>query len=88
MRWRVARDREVEGQSGASIEALPELQRRPIRIRPRRAPGPHAGDENQAQGSFEAVWDGRDAVGREVGSGTYLARLSFGGRVETVRMGR
>ena len=44
-------------------------------------------DEDKPQGSFEAVWDGRDASGREVSSGTYLARLSFGGRVETVRMG-
>lgn len=43
-------------------------------------------DESKSQGSFEAVWDGRDASGKEVGSGTYLARLSFGGRVETVRM--
>lgn len=44
-------------------------------------------EENRPQGSFEAVWDGRDVLGREVSSGTYLARLSFGGRVETVRMG-
>lgn len=44
-------------------------------------------DENKAQGSFEAVWDGRDTSGREVSSGTYLARLEFDGRVETVRMG-
>jgi len=44
-------------------------------------------DENKAQGSFEAVWDGRDSSGREVGSGTYLARLEFEGKVEVVRMG-
>jgi hypothetical protein len=44
-------------------------------------------DESMPQGSHEAVWDGRDATGREVGSGSYLARLEFGGRVETVRMG-
>lgn len=31
--------------------------------------------------------DLRDASGREVGPGTYLARLEFGGRVETMRMG-
>jgi hypothetical protein len=39
------------------------------------------------QGSHEAVWDGRDAAGREIGSDSYLARLEFGGKVETVRMG-
>ncbi len=37
--------------------------------------------------SHEAVWDGRDSSGREVGSGSYLARLEFGGKVEVVRMG-
>ncbi len=44
-------------------------------------------DADLPQGSHEAVWDGRDATGREVGSGTYLARLEFGGKVEVVRMG-
>ena len=44
-------------------------------------------DDSLPQGSHEAVWDGRDATGREVGSGSYLARLEFGGKVETVRMG-
>jgi hypothetical protein len=44
-------------------------------------------DEGRREGSYAAVWDGRDSSGREVGSGTYLARLEFGGRVETVRMG-
>lgn len=43
-------------------------------------------DESMAAGGHEVVWDGRDASGREVGSGTYQARLSFGGRVEVVRM--
>jgi hypothetical protein len=38
-------------------------------------------------GSHEAVWDGRDASGRAVPSGSYLARLVAGGKVETVRMG-
>jgi len=38
------------------------------------------------QGSHEAVWDGTDSSGRAVGSGSYLARLEFGGRVETVRL--
>lgn len=44
-------------------------------------------DEIRAQGSHDAVWDGRDASGRDVGSGTDLARLEFGGQVESVRMG-
>ncbi len=44
-------------------------------------------DESVAQGRHEAVWDGRDSSGREVGSGSYLARLEFGGKVEAVRMG-
>jgi flagellar hook assembly protein FlgD len=44
-------------------------------------------DESMPQGSHEAVWDGRDSTGREVGSGCYLARLEFGGRVEIVHMG-
>ena len=44
-------------------------------------------DESRPHGSFEAVWDGRDASGRDVGSGTYLARLECGGRVESVWMG-
>lgn len=44
-------------------------------------------DESVPQGGHEAVWDGRDSSGREVGSGSYLARLEFGGKVETVRMG-
>jgi hypothetical protein len=44
-------------------------------------------DDSVPQGSHEAVWDGRDASGREVGSGSYLARLEFGGKVEAVRMG-
>jgi hypothetical protein len=43
-------------------------------------------DGYQAAGSHEAVWDGRDAAGREVGSGHYLARLVHGGTVETLRM--
>lgn len=44
-------------------------------------------NDTMPQGSHEAIWDGRDASGREVGSGSYLARLEFGGKVETVRMG-
>jgi hypothetical protein len=37
-------------------------------------------------GSHEAVWDGRDASGRAVPSGSYLARLVAGGKVEGVRL--
>lgn len=44
-------------------------------------------DESLPQGTHQAAWDGRDASGRDVGSGTYLARLEFGGKIETVRMG-
>ena len=43
-------------------------------------------DESMQQGSHEAVWDGRDSSGREVGSGSYLAWLEFEGKVEAVRM--
>ena len=38
-------------------------------------------------GSHEAVWDGRDQSGRAMASGSYLARLVAGGKVEAVRMG-
>jgi hypothetical protein len=44
-------------------------------------------DELRVAGRHEVRWDGRDSSGREVGSGSYLARLEFGGKVETVRMG-
>ena len=44
-------------------------------------------DDSVTQGRREAVWDGRDSSGREVGSGSYLARLEFGGNVEVIRMG-
>jgi hypothetical protein len=37
-------------------------------------------------GSHEAVWDGRDSSGRAVPSGSYLARLVAGGKVEGVRL--
>lgn len=44
-------------------------------------------EDSLPPGSHEAAWDGRDASGREVGSGCYLARLEFGGQVAVVRMG-
>jgi flagellar hook assembly protein FlgD len=37
-------------------------------------------------GSHEAVWDGRDASGHSAPSGSYLARLVAGGKVEGVRL--
>ncbi|MBK7771138.1 MAG: hypothetical protein IPI48_11645 [bacterium] len=37
-------------------------------------------------GAQQVTWDGRDAAGRAVGSGSYLARLEAGGMVETVRL--
>jgi hypothetical protein len=37
-------------------------------------------------GSHQAVWDGRDASGRSSPSGSYLARLVAGGKVEGVRL--
>lgn len=43
--------------------------------------------ETLAAGSHEAVWDGRDDSGRDVGSGTYLARLESRGLVAVARMG-
>lgn len=44
-------------------------------------------DESLPPGSHEAAWDGRDGAGHDVGSGSYLTRLEFGGRVEIARMG-
>ncbi len=41
---------------------------------------------NLPAGHREAAWDGRDAAGREVGSGTYLARLEAGGESAIIRM--
>ncbi len=35
-------------------------------------------DEVMQPGTYEASWDGRDQAGREVGSGTYLYRLTVG----------
>jgi hypothetical protein len=40
----------------------------------------------RAAGSYEAVWDGRDATGHSAPSGSYLARLVAGGKVEGVRL--
>jgi len=43
-------------------------------------------DTDLPRGSHQATWDGRDASGRGMASGSYFARLEAGGRVETVRM--
>ena len=43
-------------------------------------------DGSLAAGSHETVWDGCDATGRAMGSGSYLARLESGGTVQTLRM--
>jgi hypothetical protein len=40
----------------------------------------------RAAGSYEAVWDGRDTSGHSAPSGSYLARLVAGGKVEGVRL--
>jgi hypothetical protein len=39
--------------------------------------------QSQLPGSYEILWDGKDAKGREVGSGAYLYRLKAGDFVET-----
>jgi hypothetical protein len=44
-------------------------------------------EDDLPAGSHEAAWNGRDAAGRNVASGSYLARLESGGRVEVARMG-
>ena len=37
-------------------------------------------------GEHEAVWNGRDAAGRQLGSGVYFVRLEFAGSVSTRKM--
>jgi flagellar hook assembly protein FlgD len=43
-------------------------------------------DADLPRGSHQASWDGCDASGRGMASGSYFARLEAGGRVETVRL--
>ena len=43
-------------------------------------------DAALSHGSHQAIWDGRDALGRGMASVSYFARLEAGGRVETVWM--
>lgn len=44
-------------------------------------------DGSLPRGRHEATWDGRDAAGRSVASGLYIARLEAGGSVRLQRMG-
>jgi hypothetical protein len=44
-------------------------------------------DEVMGAGAHEVVWDGRDATGREVPSGTYIVRLNAGGEVRSEKVG-
>jgi hypothetical protein len=44
-------------------------------------------DQYLSAGSHQAIWDGRDAFGRDVASGTYLARFESGGGLETLGIG-
>lgn len=37
-------------------------------------------------GNHRAAWDGRDAAGRRVAAGAYFAKLSSGGRVDSVKL--
>jgi hypothetical protein len=43
-------------------------------------------NQSQAAGVHVVAWDGRDAAGRIVASGSYFYRLSSGGNVQTKRM--
>jgi len=43
-------------------------------------------DGEQVPGSYTVVWDGRDELGHEVGSGIYLYRLRAGGFADTRKM--
>jgi flagellar hook assembly protein FlgD len=42
----------------------------------------------RAAGRHELTWDGRDAAGRAVASGVYLARVSASGEERTARIVR
>ncbi len=43
-------------------------------------------DVDLPAGSHSAVWDGRDSAGRAMASGSYIARLQVGGKVQAMRM--
>lgn len=44
-------------------------------------------DESLPGGTHEATWDGRDVTGRGMPSGSYMARIEFGGGTRTTRLG-
>jgi len=43
-------------------------------------------DEQRSRGSWTVRWDGRDALGRAVGSGVYVVRMEVGDFVDTRRI--
>jgi hypothetical protein len=43
-------------------------------------------DATLARGDHRTTWDGRDAAGRALASGSYFARIAAGGRIMTTRM--
>ena len=43
-------------------------------------------NEQQAEGQYEATWDGRNETGSTVSSGIYIYRMTAGSFVETKRM--
>ena len=43
-------------------------------------------DGDQVAGRHEVVWDGKDALGRDVGSGMYLLKMRAGGFAESRKM--
>jgi hypothetical protein len=43
-------------------------------------------DGSQSAGRYSVVWDGRDAIGRQVASGLYIYRLQAGSFIATQKM--
>jgi len=43
-------------------------------------------DEQQTEGTHHVTWDGKDALGRPVGSGIYFCRLQSGELAQTRKM--
>lgn len=65
-------------EAGRVIVAIYDLRGRRLRV---------IVDDVMAGGPHETVWDGRDAAGRAMPSGTYCVRLSAGGEVRSVKVG-
>lgn len=42
--------------------------------------------ESRAKGTFTAIWDGRDDMGRQLASGVYFARLTAGGAESVLKL--